>query len=122
MAKQHSPALGVDFDGVVHKYSDGWQGGVVYDTPMPGAAEALAELSQYFRLIIFTSRTDLAPVEQWLQDNDLGKYFVEVTNQKPVAAAYLDDRGIRFDGGWDKALSDVKTILKPDAPPGEDTQ
>lgn len=29
----------VDFDGVIHKYSKGWQGDVIYDEPVEGAKE-----------------------------------------------------------------------------------
>src|SRR3546814_17831472 len=31
--------VALDFDGVIHRYSKGWRGGVIHDPPMPGAIE-----------------------------------------------------------------------------------
>lgn len=39
-----SRTIAVDFDGVIHKYSKGWQNGSIYDEPVEGAKEALLEL------------------------------------------------------------------------------
>jgi hypothetical protein len=40
------PILCVDFDGVIHSYSSGWQGAdIVNDPPTPGALAWLAKAS-----------------------------------------------------------------------------
>jgi len=100
--------IAVDFDGVVHRYSDGWQGGEIYDVPMEGAAEALRSLSIRHDLILLTARHNLEDVKVWLRMNHLEHYFVDVTNRKPAAIAYLDDRAVRFTD-WPKALTDLGT-------------
>lgn len=58
-------SIGVDFDGVVHRYSRGWQDGTIYDDPMPGALEALRTLMDGYAVFIFTARSPLQ-VGEWL--------------------------------------------------------
>lgn len=88
--------LAIDFDGVIHKYSKGWQDGSCYDEPVDGVGCALHELQRAgFRLVCLTTRDKYA-VEDWLQDQDLAHYFAEVTDKKIGAVAYIDDRAVRF--------------------------
>lgn len=92
-----SRTIAIDFDGVIHGYSKGFKGSDIYDPPVEGAIDALWRLrAAGFKLVIFTSRNDTIPqVKEWCK-----KYLVpddiEVTNRKPPALAYIDDRGIRF--------------------------
>lgn len=89
------PTLAIDFDGVLHGYRNGWQGGTIYDLPVDGAIEAWGKLKSLgFNLVVFTARVDLEPVEAWME-----KWFGEkplVTNQKPLALFYIDDRALTF--------------------------
>lgn len=98
--------LAIDFDGVIHRYSRGWSDGSIYDPPMAGAVEAIEELKSEYNLVIFTSRQNLAEVEEWLE-----KYFEgwkpEITNRKPMAHAYIDDRAIRF-STWPITLKAIR--------------
>ncbi|MAF81175.1 hypothetical protein CL628_04145 [bacterium] len=104
----------IDFDGVIHAYSRGWQAsGDIYDKPIPGAREAMANLvSQGFQVAILTARLnpkfDDAPEQKkkiitWLAENEFaeGVHYHEVTNNKPSAIAYIDDRAVRFTN-WDQ--------------------
>ncbi|MFC8515514.1 hypothetical protein [Streptomyces sp. NPDC057257] len=114
--------IAVDFDGVIHAYSKGWQDGTIYDPPMPGALEGLRVLMQQDAVFIFTSRST-EQVADWLFER--GDFNVEweppgesiyefwndrhrilVTNRKLPATAYLDDRAVRFTD-WDQALTDL---------------
>ena len=48
--------LCIDFDGVVHAYSEGFKDGTIYDDPMEGVREALELLSQKYKLICWSAR------------------------------------------------------------------
>lgn len=47
-----------------------------------------------FKVVVLTAREELEPVREWLKKNNFPE--VEVTNIKPPAIAYIDDRSIRF--------------------------
>jgi hypothetical protein len=98
-------AVDFDFDGVVHEYSLGWNGGAL-GAPMPGARDALIRLSRTFRLVLFTARHDLEAVTQWLIAQRMEHLFADVTNRKPAAEYYLDDRALKF-VSWEQALHDL---------------
>jgi phosphoglycolate phosphatase-like HAD superfamily hydrolase len=90
--------IAVDFDGVIHAYSRGWRGGVIYDAPVEGAFQALQDLFDAgYELVIFTTRDLNGAVEGWMNAHR-GQFTFEytVTNVKPMAIAYIDDRAIRF--------------------------
>jgi hypothetical protein len=113
-------AVAVDFDGVIHNANDGWQNGVIYGDPLPGALEALRELMLDHPVFIMTARPDLAPVAEWLanfgfdtltQDASTSRAknrwhtrgVLLVTNAKLPAIAYIDDKGFGF-CGWDEGV------------------
>lgn len=116
--------IAVDLDGVIHKYSKGYCDGSMYDKPMEGAKEALATLVMSgYRVVIFTTRLNPVfdeandkkdidmrkEVERWLGINGFleGLHYHELTNNKPAAIAYIDDRGIRFTN-WKDMLNYFK--------------
>jgi len=87
----------------VHRYSGGWRDGSLYDEPMPGAIEALRALyGRGYDLVIHTARTDFDAIRRWISmwDNRLfpaaEAYPYRVTNIKPPAMAYIDDRAVLF--------------------------
>jgi hypothetical protein len=86
--------IAIDFDGVIHSYEDGWQGGNVYGSPKEGCIKVINELKHRgFKVVVLTARDELEPVKNWLAAH---KIDIEVTNTKPPAIAYIDDRAIRF--------------------------
>jgi hypothetical protein len=110
--------VAVDFDGVIHAYSRGWQDGTIYDEPLPGALEALRTLMESYAVFVHTTR-DAASVADWISDRSgirttnlnppefwNGRGEILVTNRKYPAVAYVDDRGIRFEN-WPQALADL---------------
>lgn len=95
--------IAIDFDGVLHNYSKGWQDGKIYDSPKPGAVEAWFKLVDAgYDLVVFTARDDLDAVRVWMHkhfdfERRIGHmYEPTITNKKPQAIAYIDDRAIRF--------------------------
>lgn len=87
--------IGVDFDGVVHNSTKGWNGGKVYGTMMPDAFEMIADLEKKgYEIVIITARDKLEPVKEWMSKHGMG--HILVTNVKLPCRAYIDDRAIRF--------------------------
>ena len=105
--------IAVDFDGVVHKYSKGFQGlDNVYDPPMPGAKEALQELKDLgYRLIIVSSRP-VEPIRKWLASEGMLEFFDDVTNTKHPARFYIDDHAIRFEKNSSTNWKDTLEFIK----------
>ena len=109
--------IAVDFDGVIHQYSRGWQDGTIYDPPMSGALEGLRTLMERDSVFVFTSR-EPEQVAAWLSkrgficrtEHDDPFWNVRgqllVTNRKLAAVAYLDDRAVRFTD-WSAALREL---------------
>lgn len=114
----------IDFDGPIHRYSRGWQGGTLYDEPTPGAIDALIRLNeQGYKIVILTARdrdTHLK-VHQYVIDAFFNAGWTvpfTVTNTKPPAKLYIDDRGVRFglkpeDGlDWIEIVDQLETLIK----------
>lgn len=104
------PSVCLDFDGVIHAYRNGWQGGVIYDELTPGCSDALHELHKVARLSICTARFNLDDVDAYLRERHLLHLFEEVENTKPTAALYVDDRGLRFTGDWAEVLRAARDL------------
>ena len=101
----HKKTIAIDFDGVIHKYSNGWQDGEIYDEQMERAEYALKNLkSKGYKIVVFTTRggdkAQRINMVNWFRDEGLSNYIDEITDKKPPAVAYIDDRGIRFTN-WD---------------------
>ena len=110
----HKPTICIDVDGVIADYSKGFKGPKVIGDPLPGAKEFLEKLrAAGWKIIIHTTRaTDV--MQEYMARN--GLYYDEINDNsslrgenpgKPIAAVYLDDRGICFKGDFDKALDEI---------------
>jgi adenylyl-sulfate kinase len=100
--------ISLDFDGVIHKYSKGFQGlHNVYDSPMEGAEEGIKKLyNEGYTLKILSSRPKEV-IYPWLKKYGLSKYIDEVSNYKFPATVYIDDRGMLFEN-WNQCLIQLK--------------
>jgi hypothetical protein len=116
MKKTYKPILCIDFDGVIHSYERGWQGGEIYGTVTPGFFEWAGIAAQHFKLVIYSSRSkdpeqifnmrewlrlqwDKAGGTSWTCSNDMLSDF-EFAHEKPPAFLTIDDRAVTFKGNW----------------------
>ncbi len=114
-------AILIDFDGVVHKYSKGWQDGEIYDEPVKGTKEALTYFKDIlgFTIVIFTTRvfndsSKEAHIRLWL--NKFKIPFDRITAIKEPAVLQIDDRGYRFDGNWPSQMKTILSIIDKSRP------
>ena len=109
--------IGIDFDGVIHRCSRGYYDGTIYDEPVEGVHEALAEIAKKYTVIVHTckarkdrglvdGKTGTQLVWEWLEKHGLSKFVSKVTAEKPRAVAYIDDKSIKFNS-WSEVLLDV---------------
>ena len=95
----HNPALPVvafDYDGVIAENT--------WPSPLLGSLneDACEAMLHYFQLgcevIVFTARPDehLPTIREWLRQLSLSHVVYEVTNRKPRACLYFDDRAVRW--------------------------
>jgi hypothetical protein len=120
MAPKRRRTIAVDFDGVIHRYSKGWQDGTIYDPPLEGAREALARIHARYEVVIFTTRVNpairgaeiqLDRILAWLEEHAFrrGEHFDEITHVKPPALDYIDDRAVRFTT-WGATLDELAAL------------
>jgi hypothetical protein len=107
----------VDLDGVLADYSRGWQGIDHIGDPIPGAVEFVRRLSEFARVVIYTTRCKAYPADQpgpdgapepcrddsealafrvrtWLNRHGFTYDEVYTDQGKPFAAAIVDDRAV----------------------------
>lgn len=115
--------LCLDFDGVCHSYTSGWQGAnVIPDPPVPDMWEFLTDVSHHFEIHIFSSRSGqpngIVAMKKWFAENfvihnkaignkmTFGDAYIAIEDwlhfpeDKPAAFVGIDDRVITFTGHW----------------------
>jgi hypothetical protein len=121
------PTLCLDFDGVIHAYTSGWQGPtVIADQVVPGFFEWARKARESFSLVIYSSRSKepggIEAMETWLEceyariygsgkadsENAIQDMLTWFTfaHEKPAAWLTIDDRAICFEGTW----PDIETL------------
>lgn len=97
----------LDFDGVIHSYRSGWKGVEnIPDPPIHGAREAIAHLRKRYRVVVHSARGNTQvgreAIARWLAKHNIE--VDEISETKPPAFVYVDDRGIAFNGNWSDTL------------------
>jgi hypothetical protein len=101
MPSSPSKILAIDFDRVLHDVDHPLTGKRM-GAPLPGAVEACQELADRgFELVCFTIRGAKAHIYKWLEYYDFPP--MEVTNVKPDALVFVDDRAYRH-VAWDDTI------------------
>jgi len=105
--------LALDFDGVIHRYSKGFQGlQNAHEPPREGTRDALEEfVRRGYRLIIVSSRP-VPVIKAWLHKYNMEHYFDEVTNIKQPAKYYVDDHAVHFDVNSDDPWKEILGIVE----------
>jgi hypothetical protein len=115
------PTVCVDLDGVLNTF-DEWRGPEFFHPPREGAREFLAALKeQGFRVVVLTCRWH-EWVTAWLREYGLAEFVDEVTDRKPPAHAYVDDRAVCFRGNFQQTLQSIRDFRPfwQDVPAGVD--
>ncbi|HEY1299226.1 MAG TPA: hypothetical protein VGF07_01940 [Stellaceae bacterium] len=122
--KKRLPILMLDFDGVLHSYSSGWQGADrILDPPVAGFAGFLERAVEHFQVCVHSSRSAVEEgrwaMRDWLRRELHAHYRQTVSTDagawraadaimnrmgfpkdKPAAFVSLDDRCLNFTGVW----------------------
>lgn len=102
--KDERYTIAVDFDGVLHQYITPWTNAhTIADPPVEGAIKWLREMSKHFDIVIHSTRCRSWQGRQAIMDwliaygwNPLD--HIRLSNTKPTALIYIDDRAWRFEG------------------------
>ncbi len=111
--------LCLDFDGVIHAYTQGWQGAtVIPEEPVPGAIQFILSALRDFSVHIYSNRCNLpGGIEamcEWLVHYIHAEHPFSMTEYdaariveqlwfdklKPPAWLTIDDRAFQFRGCW----------------------
>lgn len=110
---EYGKAVAFDFDGVIHKYSQGWKDGSIYDEANKEAVELMLLLKLSGIPVVIISTREPKQIKEWwykqgfvLEAKVLGKKkmfhntcdYVGITNRKIVAQLYIDDRAYKYEG------------------------
>ena len=106
--------IAIDFDGVIHKNSKGFNDGTIYDEPVEGVKKGLEYLSKSYKLVIYTckanpdrplinGKTGSKLIYDWLVKYELDSYIYNIVYEKPNAKYYIDDKAVRFIN-WDMIM------------------
>jgi hypothetical protein len=117
LAAAASRVICVDFDGTLTNRTRPYEPGPAQEDGItPGAATAIRRMKAAgFSVVVLTARPP-GEVWSWLARHDLMTTVDNVTNTKPPALAYVDDRGVEFDGSWARVLGRIDDLLRSGQP------
>jgi hypothetical protein len=109
MTDQLIPIVCVDLNGVLDRYT-GWKDPSHWDPPRRGARRFLERLvSAGFQVVVFTTRYP-PDARRWLRRHGLLAQVSDVTDRKPPAHVFIDDRAVCFRGSFTSTLKSVRAF------------
>lgn len=95
----------IDLDGVLNTYVGKYDKNII--PPLrQGALDFLKNLSNNFRILLFTSR-DITLAKKWITNNQLHHYIEDITNIKEPSYLMIDDRCLTFKGNYDDIKKEI---------------
>ena len=106
-------AVAFDFDGVIHKYSEGWKDGSIYDEPNMNVVYFMSILMKMGIPVFILSTRDPDQINMWwvkqhfsirsIVMDDKTTFWkrtdiVGITKTKLPAQLYIDDRAYNYHG------------------------
>jgi hypothetical protein len=99
----------VDLDGVLNTFSE-WVAPEFFHPPREGAREFLRALRESdYKVVVLTVRWH-EWVRAWLEQHGMSEFVDEVTDRKPPAVAYIDDRALCFRGDFNETLESLRNF------------
>ncbi len=99
----------VDLDGVLNTYTE-WVSPEFIHPPRAGARDFLRNLHEAgYKVVVLTVRWH-EWVRSWLEQHGMSEFVDEVTDRKPPAVAYIDDRAICFRGDFGETLESLRAF------------
>lgn len=107
---KENKTIAFDFDGVIHRYSRGWQDGTIYDKPVDGIKETIDKLrKEGYEIVIYSTRAssiaELKDMNTWLRKHEIK--VDDICSEKPIALMYVDDRAIPFNGNCETLMKNI---------------
>lgn len=111
----HANCVCLDFDDTINDYP-GWQNegyALINGKPLPGVKEGIKALRDSGWLVLVHSVRCSYTGGMVAVVNYLNQYNIRVDgvcSNKPPADVYLDDKAVRFNGDWEQAVKEIKTV------------
>lgn len=121
------PTICLDFDGVIHSYTSGWQGVArIPDPPVPGAIEFIERLQEAGYIVAVNSSRSRSLRGRWAMKRWLERHIIDHFGcdrvgaddcfsairwpwTKPGAYLTIDDRAWTFRGEW-PSLEEIRAF------------
>jgi len=115
----HQKYVCVDLDGTIAHYK-GWVSETHFGEPITGVHEALEKIrSGGWKIIIHTTRGNRTLIREYLEKHTIPFDYINenpdqppgASDGKPIAEAYVDDRGIQFNGDWAVTVEEILKFI-----------